>query len=123
MGLASIKKEILNLKIKKASQSSDILTKIIKENVDAFAEFVWKSIHSSIKSSTFSACLKLEDVIPLHKKGKKYKKENYRPVSILPTLSKCFEKCVLSQMSAYFDEIFRNTNMVSERVTVLNNVF
>ena len=43
---------------------------------------------------------------PLHKKGKKDKKDNYRPVSILPTLSKCFEKCMFSQMSAYFDEIF-----------------
>ena len=90
----------------KASQSSDIPTKIIKENVDIFAEFLWKSINSSIKSSTFPSCLKLADVTPLHKKGKKDKKDNYRPVSILPTLSKCFEKCMFSQMSAYFDEIF-----------------
>ena len=43
---------------------------------------------------------------PYTKKEKKDKKENYRPVSILPTLSKCFEKCIFSQMSAYFDEIF-----------------
>ena len=43
---------------------------------------------------------------PLHKKGKKDKKNNYRPVSILPTLPKCFEKCMFSQMSAYFDEMF-----------------
>ena len=104
--LASIEKEIHNLKMNKASQSSDIPTKIIKENVDIFAEFLWKSINSSIKSSTFPSCLKLADVTPLHKKGKKDKKDNYRPVSILPTLSKCFEKCMFSQMSAYFDEIF-----------------
>ena len=51
MDLASIEKEIHNLKINKASQSSDIPTKIIKENVDIFAEFLWKSINSSIKSS------------------------------------------------------------------------
>ena len=104
--LASIEKEIHNLKMNKASQSSDIPTKIIKENVDIFAEFLWKSINSSIKSSTFPSCLKLADVTPLHKKGKKNEKDNYRPVSILPTLSKCFEKCMFSQMSAYFDEIF-----------------
>ena len=53
MDLASIEKEIHNLKINKASQSSDIPTKIIKENVDIFAEFLWKSINSSTKSSTF----------------------------------------------------------------------
>ena len=89
----------------KASQSSDIPNKFIKENV-IFAEFLWKSINSSIKSPTFPSCLKLADVTPLHKKGKKDKKDNYRPVSILPNLSKCFEKCMFSQMSAYFDEKF-----------------
>ena len=72
--LASIEKEIHNLKINKASQSSDIPTKIIKENVDIFAEFLWKSINSSIKSSTFPSRLKSADVTPLHKKEKKTKK-------------------------------------------------
>ena len=43
---------------------------------------------------------------PYTKKEKKDKKGNYRPVSNLPTLSKCFEKYMFSQMSAYFDEIF-----------------
>ena len=53
MDLESIEKGIDNLKINKESQSSDIPTKIIKENVDIFAEFLWKSINSSTKSSTF----------------------------------------------------------------------
>ena len=48
----------------------------------------------------------MADVTPLHKKEKKHKKDDYRPESILPTLSKCFEKCMFSQMSAYSDEIF-----------------
>ena len=39
------------------------------------------------------------------KRAKKIKKDNGSPVSILPTLSKCFEKCMFSQMSARFDEI------------------
>ena len=53
MDLESIEKGIDNLKINKESQSSDIPTKIIKENVDIFAEFLWKSINSTTKSSTF----------------------------------------------------------------------
>ena len=123
MDLASIEKEIHNLKINKASQSSDIPTKIIKENVDIFAEFLWKSINSSIKSSTFPACLKSADVIPLHKKGKKDKKDNYRPVSILPTLSKCFENTCLFRCLLISMKYFRKINMVSKSCTVLNNVF
>ena len=58
MDLVSIEKEIHNLKINKASQSLDIPTKTITENVDIFIEFFWKSINSSFKSSTFPLCLK-----------------------------------------------------------------
>ena len=61
-----------------------------------FAEFLWKSINSLIKSSTFPSCLKSADVATLHKKGKKDKKDNYRSVSILSTSFKCFEKCMFS---------------------------
>ena len=53
MDLASIEKEIHNLKINKASQSSDIPTKIMKKNIDNFAEFLWKSVNILIKASTF----------------------------------------------------------------------
>ena len=53
MDLASIEKEIHNLKINKASQSSDIPTKIIKENVDIFAEFLWKSIKAQLNLKLF----------------------------------------------------------------------
>ena len=42
MDLASIDKGVHNLKMNKASQSSDIPTKIIKENVDIFVELLWK---------------------------------------------------------------------------------
>ena len=106
MDLASIEKEIHNLKINKASQSSDISTKIIKENNAIFKEFLWKNISSSIKSSTFPSCLKSTDATSLHKKAKKDKNDNYRPVRILPILSKCFEKCMFSHMSAYFHDVF-----------------
>ena len=109
MDLTSIEKEIHNLKINIATQHLKVgisRLKLLKENVDILAEFLWKSINSSIKSSTFPSCLKSVVATPLHKKGDKDKKDNYRPVSILPTLSKCFEKCMFSQLYAYFNEIF-----------------
>ena len=45
----------------------------------------------------------MADVTPLHKKGKKDLKENYRPVSILPVFSKVFERSMFEQMSSFFD--------------------
>ena len=56
--------------------------------------------------SAFPEILKHPDITPLYKKGKKDIKGNYRPVSILPNLSKIFEKCMFEQMSQFFENIF-----------------
>ena len=56
--------------------------------------------------STFPEILKQADITPLYKKGKKDIKGNYRLVSVLPNLSKIFEKCMLEQMSQFFENIF-----------------
>ena len=56
--------------------------------------------------STFPEILKHADITPLYKKDKKDNKRNYRPVSILPNLSKIFEKCMFEQMSQFFENIF-----------------
>ena len=67
MGFKGIETEIRLLKLNKASQYSDISTKIIKENSDIFSNFICESIYNSIKSSIFPLCLKHADVTPLHK--------------------------------------------------------
>ena len=100
-----IEKEINRLNKNKASQKSDIPIKIIHDNVDIFADFIAESFKGAIKTSNFSNCLKLADITPLHKKGRKDNKENYRPVSILPTLSKIFEKILFEQISVFFDKL------------------
>ena len=101
-----IEKEILKLDVNKASQSSDIPIKVLKENSDIFSNFLCNSFNNSIKLSTFPEILKHADITPLYKKGKKDIKGNYRPVSILPNLSKIFEKCMFEQMSQFFENIF-----------------
>ena len=91
----------------KASQNSDIPTKIVKENSDIISKVLCSFINDSIKSFTFPSCLKEVDVTPIHQKGKKGKKGNYRPVSILSVLSKIFERIMFIQMSAaFFENIF-----------------
>ena len=80
------KKEILKLDVNKASQSSDIPIKVLKENSDTFSNFLCNSFNNSIKLSTFPEIRKHAGINPLYKKGKKDIKRNYRPVSILPNL-------------------------------------
>ena len=86
VSIEETQKDILNLNNKKASQNSDIPTKTIKENSDIFGKVLCSFINDSIKPFTFPSCLKEADVTPIYKKVKKDKKENYRPVSILPVL-------------------------------------
>ena len=49
--------------------------------------------------------MKLANITPVFKKNDRTDKSNYRPVSILPNLSKVFERCIYKQLSAYFDRI------------------
>ena len=105
MNIREVQKEILKLDKAKASQKTDIPSGIIKENIDIFADFLCGSINSTI---SFTSSLKLAGVTPVHKKGRKDMKENFRPVSIWPTLSKIYEKCIVAKMSSFFDSIFSN---------------
>ena len=68
-----IEKEIiLKLDVNKASQSSDIPIKVLKENSDIFSNFLCNSFNNSIKLSTFPEILKNADITPLY--GKKDKR-------------------------------------------------
>ena len=43
---------------------------------------------------------------PLHKKERKDAKPNNKPLSILPTILKIYEKSMFKQMSSFFEDIF-----------------
>ena len=47
---------------------------------------------------------KLSKVIPLFKKGDSSLLVNYRPISLLPTISKVFERVIHDQMYEYFNQ-------------------
>ena len=49
--------------------------------------------------------MKLANVTPVCKKCNRSEKGNYRPASILPNISKVFERCLYKQMSQYFKGI------------------
>ena len=49
--------------------------------------------------------MKLANVTPVHKMGYRSEKENYRSVTILPNLSKVFERCISNQIDQFFDKI------------------
>ena len=50
--------------------------------------------------------MKLAEIIPIPKKGDSLDIGNYRPISILPTVSKLFEKVMANQLSEFFETKF-----------------
>ena len=50
--------------------------------------------------------LKTAVITPIYKKGSELDKTNYRPVSVLPCMSKLFEGVLLDQLSPFFEHCF-----------------
>ena len=48
----------------------------------------------------------MADITPLFKSDEKILKNNYRPVSILPTVSKIYEQCLYDEINEYFNHCF-----------------
>ena len=86
--------EINSLDTSKSTRSEDITFKIIKDNADIFANFILQNLKKRIIDEKFPDQLKQADVSPIFKKGNHNDKTNYRPVSILPSLSKTYERLI-----------------------------
>ena len=56
-----------------------------------------------IKSGTFPNSWKYANVQPIHNKGNRQDKSNYRPISLLPICGKILEKIVFDHVYAFFN--------------------
>ena len=65
-------------------------------------------INDAINKGVFPDSLKIANITPAHKKDEPTEEENYRPVSVLPLLSKIFERLLYDQLSEY-SEKYLNT--------------
>ena len=86
---------------------------ILKQCVDAYLPFLTISINCFSRENTFPEELKHSEVIPLHKKSEviplhkkldPLQKENYRPVSLPPDVTKVFERIIYKQINTYMED-------------------
>ena len=97
---------IKTLNTKKACPKGDILVKLIKMNEGIFSRLTFPNFNQSLINGEFPHFLKQAEAIPVFKKKGKLVKSKYRPVSILPVISKIYERLMYDQMYKYFDQIF-----------------
>ena len=45
--------------------------------------------------------------MPVHEKKSKFSKEKYRPISILPNISRVYERCLYDQITNFFEVSMR----------------
>ena len=82
----------------------DISTKLLKRIKDIILEYLTVIINQSLMTGIFPDRLKIAKVIPLFKKDDPHILDNYRPISLLPSISKVFEKVVFFQTYEYFNK-------------------
>ena len=101
-----ISKQIDKLSSKKATGQDGISAKLLKLSKPAVTEPIKHMVNLGFSTSTFPTSLKIAQVVPIHKKNSTLDKSNYRPVSILPIVSKIFERSINSQLAEFFNNIF-----------------
>ena len=101
--LSDIEKEIVALDEKKSSISCSIPPKFLKGNINVCSQPLTAIINNGILNLSFDGGFKLADLIPMHKTDDVPNKKIYRNVSLLPVVSKIFEKLMQSQISGYVE--------------------
>ena len=96
--------KIESLDKRKPTTHNNIPTRILVENKDIISPFITEMYNESNRTSNFPNSLKLADVTPVHKKKERIIKGNYRNVSILPPVSKIYERDMFDQISVYIDK-------------------
>ena len=82
----------------------EISRRFLKDGAEVLAKPICDIINLSIKPSTFPDKCKIAKLTPLFKKGSKTDSKNYRPISLLPLISKLIKKAIHIQTQQYLDK-------------------
>ena len=88
----------------KATGLDGIGPRILKLASTVLSPSITALINKSIETATFPDQLKMAKLYPIHKGGSKSDPANYRPISILPTISKFFEKHINKHLVAFLNK-------------------
>ena len=90
-----------SVKTSTATGADHIPAKILKLSSPFISQPVTEIINRAIAEGTFPAQWKAAFITPIHKNGPTNDPANYRPISVLPSLSKIFEKHILKHLNLH----------------------
>ena len=90
-----------SLKRKKSSGYDEIPTSLIIDGAGVLCEPLSLLINCSLRNSIFPTAEKCAKISPVYKSEERSAMDNYRPISVLPVLSKVMERVVYRQVYEY----------------------
>ena len=95
---------INKLKNKKSRGADNISNQLLKTIKQELCKPLTVIINQMIETGVYPEKFKISKITPIYKKNERTNIANYRPISLLPTLSKIFERVIHTQLYTYFDE-------------------
>jgi hypothetical protein len=103
--VSEVKSCVESLKVKKASGHDDISNRVVKNLPPVALELLAKIYNCCLRLSYFPTTWKIGKVVPIPKPGKDHSlPSSYRPITLLPTFGKMFEKLILERMLEFEKE-------------------
>ncbi len=105
IGEKDVNDVIYSIDPKKASTENDIPAKILRGSGPVIASYLSEIYNSSKNGGKFPSSLKEGTVIPINKTSTRtILKKQYRPVNLLPVVSKIYERNMFDQTYTYIDK-------------------
>lgn len=124
---------IKSLNSNAAAGYDEISSKVVKNSATKLAPILVELINDSFRTGCFPDSLKIARVLPIFKEGNSSDPGNYRPISVLPFLSKIYEMVIRNRMMQYLENINfinhdqygfqRNANTTSACLNLIEEIY
>ena len=104
VNIAQVEKVFGKFKNSLGFGTDGIANHFLKIALPVIVESLCNIFNLSIATGVFPDCWKIARVAPIFKSGQSDDRSNYRPISVLPFLSRVFEKLVYNQVYEYLDK-------------------
>lgn len=94
---------LMGLKTDSTPGWENITTTFLKHSRNKVIPIICHLTNLCFASGVFSSLLKIAIITPIHKVGDKGDVNNYRPISVLPSISKVLEKLINNRIIRYLD--------------------